>query len=148
MDRVAAVVGSWWFIGIQSLLLLGWAWLNLTAWTVYTGTPGLVIAGIPALLHTSWHRVTIAGWGGLAYSSLLSLVAAYVFWNRGLARLGAGDAPPSAFDRALRELSEGDVREVRRYVDARVRLAGRGPRRTLKRVRAAGGAIWRGLGRE
>jgi len=67
---------------------------------------------------------------------------------RGLARLGAGDAPPSAFDRALRELSEGDVREVRRYVDARVRLAGRGPRRTLKRVRAAGGAIWRGLGRE
>jgi uncharacterized membrane protein len=32
-DRVAAIVGSWWFIGTQSLILLGWAWLNLTAWT-------------------------------------------------------------------------------------------------------------------
>jgi uncharacterized membrane protein len=30
-DRVAAIVGSWWFIGIQSVLLLGWAWLNVTA---------------------------------------------------------------------------------------------------------------------
>ena len=32
-DRVAAVVGSWWFIGIQSAILVGWAWLNVTAWT-------------------------------------------------------------------------------------------------------------------
>jgi uncharacterized membrane protein len=32
-DRVAAVVGSWWFIGIQSAILMVWAWLNLTAWT-------------------------------------------------------------------------------------------------------------------
>ena len=31
-DRVAAIVGSWRFIGIQSALLVGWAWLNLTAW--------------------------------------------------------------------------------------------------------------------
>lgn len=63
--------------------------LNLTAWTVYTGTPGLLLAGMPSLLRTDWHRVTVAGWGGLAYSALLSLVAAYVFWNRGLAQLGA-----------------------------------------------------------
>jgi uncharacterized membrane protein len=32
-DRVAAVVGSWWFIGTQSVILLGWGWLNLMAWT-------------------------------------------------------------------------------------------------------------------
>lgn len=31
-DRVAAIVGSWRFIGIQSILLVAWAWLNLTAW--------------------------------------------------------------------------------------------------------------------
>ena len=30
-DRVAAVVGSWWFISIQSVILLGWAGLNVTA---------------------------------------------------------------------------------------------------------------------
>jgi uncharacterized membrane protein len=30
-DRVAAIVGSWWFIGSQSVILLGWAALNVTA---------------------------------------------------------------------------------------------------------------------
>jgi uncharacterized membrane protein len=32
-DRVAAIVGSWWFIGTQSAILVAWAWLNLMAWT-------------------------------------------------------------------------------------------------------------------
>ena len=32
-DRVAAIVGSWPFIGTQSLILVGWAWVNLLAWT-------------------------------------------------------------------------------------------------------------------
>ena len=31
-DRVAALVGSWWFIGAQSVLLLIWAALNAMAW--------------------------------------------------------------------------------------------------------------------
>lgn len=31
-DRVAAMVGSWWFIGVQSVLLLMWATLNVVAW--------------------------------------------------------------------------------------------------------------------
>ena len=31
-DRLAAIIGSWWFVGIQSAILVGWAWLNLTAW--------------------------------------------------------------------------------------------------------------------
>jgi len=78
---------------IYTLLLRRWTLpmssLNLTAWTMYTGTPLLVITGIPALLRTDWHRVSFAGWGGLAYSALLSLVAAYVLWNRGVALLGA-----------------------------------------------------------
>jgi drug/metabolite transporter (DMT)-like permease len=78
---------------IYTLLLRYWTLrmsaINLTAWTIYTGTPGLILLGIPALLHTSWHRVSWAGWGGLSYSALLSLVAAYVLWNRGVATLGA-----------------------------------------------------------
>ena len=63
--------------------------LRLTAWTMYTGTPGLVLIGIPQLLHTDWHAVSWAGWGGILYASLLSLVAAYILWNRGVAELGA-----------------------------------------------------------
>ncbi|AMV24310.1 hypothetical protein VT84_07930 [Gemmata sp. SH-PL17] len=31
-DRVAGVVGSWWFIGTQSAMLLSWAALNVVAW--------------------------------------------------------------------------------------------------------------------
>ena len=31
-DRVAKVVGSWRFVVVQSLLLAGWAALNVTAW--------------------------------------------------------------------------------------------------------------------
>ncbi|HNV03233.1 MAG TPA: DUF1003 domain-containing protein [Vicinamibacterales bacterium] len=32
-DRVAAIVGSWRFIGLQSLVLTGWACINVVAWT-------------------------------------------------------------------------------------------------------------------
>ena len=32
-DRIAAVVGPWWFIRTQSAMLAGWARLNLMAWT-------------------------------------------------------------------------------------------------------------------
>lgn len=89
---LAAVVG-W---TTYTLLLRHWALpmsaLSLTAWTLYTGTPGLVLVGLPQLLRTDWGAVTIAGWGGVAYSSLLSLVVAYVFWNRGVAILGASKA--------------------------------------------------------
>jgi drug/metabolite transporter (DMT)-like permease len=78
---------------VYTLLLRRWTLpmssLNLTAWTMYTGTPGLVIAGIPGLLHTNWPRVSLGAWAGLLYSTLLSLVAAYVLWNRGVALLGA-----------------------------------------------------------
>lgn len=81
---------------IYTLLLRHWALpmssLSLTAWTLYTGTPGLILVGLPQLLKTDWGAVTIHGWGGVAYSSLLSLVVAYVFWNRGVAVLGASKA--------------------------------------------------------
>jgi drug/metabolite transporter (DMT)-like permease len=78
---------------VYTLLLRRWTLnmsaLNLTAWTLYTGTPGLVLVAIPSLRHLDWHRLTPGAWGGLLYSSLLSLVAAYVLWNRGVAMLGA-----------------------------------------------------------
>ena len=78
---------------VYTLLLRRWTLrmsaLNLTAWTMYTGTPGLVLIGIPALRHTDWHAVSAGAWAGLLYSALLSLVGAYVLWNHGVAMLGA-----------------------------------------------------------
>ena len=76
-----------------TLMLRSWALplspLRLTAWTLYTGTPILVLAGMPQLLRTDWSGVTMVGWGGLLYSALLSLVAAYILWNGAVAILGA-----------------------------------------------------------
>ena len=63
--------------------------LRLTAWTVYTGTPLLVLVALPQLLGTDWGAITIVGWGGLAYSTLLSLVAGYIIWNRAVIEVGA-----------------------------------------------------------
>ena len=85
-----ASVGIW---AAFTLLLRHWTLpmsvLRLTAWTMYTGTPGLVLVGIPELRHTDWRAVSAGAWLALLYSSLLSLVAAYVLWNRGVTVLGA-----------------------------------------------------------
>ncbi|MEP6590574.1 MAG: DMT family transporter [Gemmatimonadota bacterium] len=76
-----------------TLMLRSWklpiSSLRLTAWTLYTGTPGLVLIGIPALRRTDWSQVSVEGWGGTLYAALLSLIAAYILWNRGVAKLGA-----------------------------------------------------------
>ncbi len=78
---------------VYTLLLRHWrlpiSSLRLTAWITYTGTPGLVLAGIPSLRRTDWASVSWAGWGGVVYAAVLSLVLAYLLWNRGVAKLGA-----------------------------------------------------------
>lgn len=94
-------------IGVGELLLFGavlcWAaytlllrvWnlplspLRVTAWATYTGTPLLILIGIPELRATDWAQVSFAGWGGMLYAALLSLVLSYIQWNRGVAVLGA-----------------------------------------------------------
>ncbi len=63
--------------------------LAVTTWTLITGTPGLMLAGLPGALRLDWGAVTSVGWIGLAYSTVFSLIAAYVLWNRGVERLGA-----------------------------------------------------------
>ena len=66
--------------------------LRVTAVTMLTGTPGLVLAGIPSLLGVRWSSVRPTAWGGLAYSTALSLVAAYIMWSRAVQRLGPSRA--------------------------------------------------------
>jgi drug/metabolite transporter (DMT)-like permease len=63
--------------------------LAITAWTLILGTPVLLLAGVPQLLTMDWSRVTWLGWVGLVYSSALSLVVAYILWNRSVREVGA-----------------------------------------------------------
>ena len=64
--------------------------LELTAWTLFTGTPGLLIVGLPGLVALDWGGVSTVGWAAVAYAALLSLTAAYVLWSRSIQALGAG----------------------------------------------------------
>ena len=66
--------------------------MSVTAWTLLTGMPGLVLVGWPSLMGLDWHAVAPVAWACLAYSTLLSLVAAYLLWNRAVQRLGAAPA--------------------------------------------------------
>jgi len=66
--------------------------LALTTWTLITGTPGLILAGVPAVRRMNWNAVSASGWGGLAYATLLSLVVAYLLWNRGVRQIGPSRA--------------------------------------------------------
>jgi len=63
--------------------------LQTTALTTFTGTPGLVAAGAMELVALDWKRVPAPAWGALAYSSVLSLIVAYMIWNASVQKVGS-----------------------------------------------------------
>jgi drug/metabolite transporter (DMT)-like permease len=62
--------------------------LRVTMVTTVSGAPGLVLAGVPEMLGTGWSAVGWQGWAALGYSTLLSLLVAYVIWNRSVQVVG------------------------------------------------------------
>jgi drug/metabolite transporter (DMT)-like permease len=62
--------------------------LRVTAVTTVAGAPGLILAGIPEMVGMDWGAVGPAGWGALAYATILSLVVAYLLWNRSVQSVG------------------------------------------------------------
>jgi drug/metabolite transporter (DMT)-like permease len=90
---ILAGVGCWtaYSLGIRQLRGQLSA-LRLTALTMLTGAPGLILAGIPSLLRVRWGEVHATAWVGLAYSTFLSLVASYILWSRAVQRLGPSRA--------------------------------------------------------
>jgi len=62
--------------------------LRLTAWTTYTGTPGLILAAIPELLRTDWRAMRWSVAAAMAYSVVISLIIAYLIWNRSVRAVG------------------------------------------------------------
>jgi len=63
--------------------------LAITTWTVVLATPILVVVGLPSMLRMDWGAVSLLGWAGLVYASLLSLVLAYILWNDSIRAIGA-----------------------------------------------------------
>ena len=62
--------------------------LTLSAVTMTGGIIPLLIFGTPSLVSSEWGAVPILGWAAIAYSGLLALVVAYLFWYRGVRVLG------------------------------------------------------------
>ncbi len=63
--------------------------LPVTAWTLWIGTAGLVLMGIPTLLETPLQHVSLFTWGGVAYAGILAIGLAYLLWYRGVQRIGS-----------------------------------------------------------
>ena len=62
--------------------------LTLSAVTITGGLVPMIAIASPDLLATQWGHVGGAGWAAVAYSGLLALVVAYLFWYRGVRVLG------------------------------------------------------------
>lgn len=62
--------------------------ITLSAVTMTGGIVPMLIAAAPSLLATPWRALGAPAWGAVAYSGLLALVVAYLFWYRGVRVLG------------------------------------------------------------
>lgn len=91
---ILLAVGCWtaYTIGLRRMGRGRISSLEITCWTMITGTPGLLLIGAPGLLAMDWGAVQAVSWAGLVYSTLLSLVAAYILWTRAVQSIGASRA--------------------------------------------------------
>jgi drug/metabolite transporter (DMT)-like permease len=62
--------------------------VHATALTLWTGTVGNFLVGIPSLVRQDWRAIDTVSWVGLLYSAFLSIGLAYLLWYRGVSRLG------------------------------------------------------------
>ncbi len=60
----------------------------VTAWTMWVGTVGLLLLGLPDLLRAPWTELSATGWLSIAYSGMFGIGFAYLIWYHGVRRLG------------------------------------------------------------
>ena len=63
--------------------------LRVTALTMLTGAPGVVLAGLPEVLRLEPSRIGAGVWAALVYSALIPLVLSYIIWNRSVQQVGS-----------------------------------------------------------
>ena len=60
----------------------------VTAWTLWIGSSGLVIAGVRDVLRADFTTVDPLTWACVVYAGVLSIGVAYIFYYYGVSRLG------------------------------------------------------------
>jgi drug/metabolite transporter (DMT)-like permease len=63
--------------------------LRTTAITMLTGAPGVVLAGLPAVLRLEFSSIGPGAWAGMLYAALIPLVLSYFIWNRSVQQVGS-----------------------------------------------------------
>lgn len=84
---LAAVGWSTYTVGSRTLVRRYGA-LPMTAWTLWVGTPGVFLVGVPALARSRLGEVPPIGWAGVVYAGAFGIAVAYVLWYHGVRRLG------------------------------------------------------------
>ena len=62
--------------------------IPLSAMTLAGGAVPLLLVSLPSLARTDWPAVSAGAWAAVAYSGLLAITLAYLFWYRGVKTLG------------------------------------------------------------
>jgi drug/metabolite transporter (DMT)-like permease len=80
---------SWAFYTVGSRdLIARYGALQFTAWTLWIGTAGLCLIGLPSVLRTDLTAVSPGAWLGVVYAGALSIGVAYLIWYHGVRQLG------------------------------------------------------------
>lgn len=66
--------------------------LEMTAWTLWAGTPLIVLMGARDLARMDWGAVSLAAWASVAYASVFTIAVAYFLWYRAVALIGQSRA--------------------------------------------------------
>lgn len=62
--------------------------ITVTAWTIWAGTPFLLMLGWQDISTLDWSAVSPLTWASVAYAGLLGIGLAYLMWYNGVGRIG------------------------------------------------------------
>jgi drug/metabolite transporter (DMT)-like permease len=83
----ASIAWAFYTVGSRPLVEQRGA-LTVTAWTLWIGTAGIVLAGIADVFRASWQDVSPLTWLAVIYAGVLSIGVAYIIWYYGVEKLG------------------------------------------------------------
>ena len=83
----AAITWALYTVGAQDMIIRYGA-LSVTSWTLWIGTIGLVLAGLPSLAEIDFRTISFMAWAGVCYAGILAIAIAYLLWNYGLEHIG------------------------------------------------------------
>jgi drug/metabolite transporter (DMT)-like permease len=83
----ASIAWAFYTVGSRPLVARYGA-VPVTAWTLWIGAAGLVVAGVAETLRTDWHSISLLTWSAVIYAGVLSIGVAYIIWYYGVELLG------------------------------------------------------------